>query len=98
IDAGGGWTFTYNATGQQATSAVGNVENIYDGDGLRIKKREDGATTYYLRSSVLGGQIVAEIASNGDWARGYVYFGGELLAVQQQAGVFWIHEDPLVKS
>jgi len=25
-DAGGGWTFTYDATGQQATSAVGNCK------------------------------------------------------------------------
>jgi len=93
----GGWTFTYDATGQQATSAIGNVVNVYDGDRLRGKKTEYGVTTYYLRSTVLGGQVVAEIAPNGDWARGYVYLGGELLAVQQ-GGVFWVHQDPLVKS
>ncbi len=96
-DAGGGWAFTYDATGQQATSAIGNVQNVYDGDRLRGKKTEYGVTTYYLRSSVLGGQIVAEIAANSDWARGYVYLGSELLAVQQ-AGVYWVHEDPFVKS
>lgn len=96
-DAGGGWTFTYNANNQQATSAVNGVINVYDGDGFRGKKTESGGTVYYLRSTVLGGQIVAEIASNGDWARGYVYVGSELLAVQQ-AGVFWVHQDPVVKS
>lgn len=97
IDAGGGWTFTYDATGQQATSAIGGVQNSYDGDWLRGKKTESGGTFYYLRSTVLGGQVVAEIAVNGDWARGYVYSDGELLAVQQ-GGVFWVHQDPLVKS
>ena len=97
IDAGGGWTFTYDATGQQVTSAVSSVTNVYDGERLRGKKTEGGTTFYYLRSSMLGGQIVAEIAANGDWARGFVYLGGELLAVQQ-AGVYWVHQDPVVKS
>jgi len=100
IDAGGGWTFTYDATGQQVTSAVGSMQNWYDGDRLRGKKKEYGATTYYLRSSVLGGVVVAELTELGAWARGYVYLGSELLAVQQpqQAGVYWVHQDPLVKS
>ncbi|HKG48728.1 MAG TPA: S8 family serine peptidase [Pyrinomonadaceae bacterium] len=96
-DAGGGWTFTYDATGQQATSAVGSVQNVYDGDRLRGKKTEYNATTYYLRSTALGGQVVAELAPNGSWTRGYVYLGGALLAVQQ-GGVYWVHQDPIVKS
>ena len=82
-DAGGGWTFTYDATGQQATSAVGNVQMFYDGDRLRGKKNENSVVTYYLRSSVLGGQVVAELTSGGAWSRGYVYLGGQVLAVQQ---------------
>jgi RHS repeat-associated protein len=45
----------------------------------------------------LGGQVVAEVAANGDWARGYVYLGSQLLAVQH-AGVYWVHQDPIVKS
>ena len=97
-DAGGGWTFTYDATGQQATSAVGSMQNVYDGNRLRGKKTESGVTTYYLRSSLLGGQIVAELAANGDWTRGYVYMGSELLAVQQGSAVNWVHQDPLIKS
>ncbi len=97
-DAGGGWTFTYDATGQQATSAIGGVQNVYDGNRLRGKKTEGGGTMYYLRSSVLGGQVVAEIASSGGWHRGYVYLGGEMLAVQQDLAVYWVHQDPVVKS
>jgi RHS repeat-associated protein len=95
-DAGGGWTFTYDATSRQTYSAVGNLQNWYDGDRLRSKKSENGAITYYIRSSVLGGQVVAEI-TNGVWVRGYVYLGGQLLAVQC-GGVYWVHQDPLVKS
>ena len=54
----------------------------------------------FLRSSVLGGQVVAEIDYVGglwQWWRGYVYAGSQLLAVQQ-GGVFWMHEDPVTKS
>jgi len=96
-DAGGGWTFTYDATGQQATSAMYNLQQYYDGDRLRGKKVESGVATYYLRSSVLGGQVIAEINGSGAWVRGYVYLGGEMLAVQQ-GGVYWMYQDPVAKS
>ena len=55
----------------------------------------------FLRSSVLGGQIFAEIDYvNGSWqwTRGYVYQGSQLLAVQQSGAVYWMHEDPVTKS
>jgi RHS repeat-associated protein len=95
----GGYNFTYDVTGQQATASSAGylLEQYYDGDGLRVKKKENNAPTYYLRSSVLGGQVVAEINGAGGWQRGYVYLGGELVAVQQ-GGVYWVHQDPLVKS
>ena len=96
-----GQTFTYDATGQQATASCSySLLQSYDGDGLRVKKNDNGAQTYYLRSSVLGGQVVAEIvwaSVSWQWNRGYVYLGSQLLAVQQ-AGVFWMHEDPVTKS
>jgi RHS repeat-associated protein len=63
-------------------------------------KNDNGAQTYYLRSSVLGGQVVAEISwasVSWQWNRGYVYLGAQLLAVQQ-GGVYWMHEDPVTKS
>ena len=91
-------TFTYDATGQQATASSGSLQQFYDGNGLRGKKVDNGLTTYYLRSSVLGGQVVAEMSSAGAMQRGYVYLGGDLLAVQQSNAVSWVHQDPLVKS
>jgi hypothetical protein len=81
----GGQTFTYDATGQQAYASTTALTQHYDGDRLRVKKEEQGATTYYVRSSVLGGRVVAEIGQwNGgwEWTRGYVYLGGQLLALQ----------------
>jgi RHS repeat-associated protein len=77
---------------------MNNVQMFYDGDRLRGKKSENGIVTYYLRSSVLGGQVVAELNSGGGWMRGYVYLGGEILAVQQNVAVSWMHQDPVAKS
>ena len=95
----GGSVFTYDATGQQATASYSGylLQQYYDGDRLRVKKSENSIATYYLRSSVLGGTVVAEIASTGTWQRGYVFLGSQLLAVQQ-GGVYWVHQDPVVKS
>ena len=67
----------------------------------RVKAAQGAAapvTTYYLRSTVLGGQVVAELNGSGIWVRGYVYLGGQLLAVQQNGAVSWMHEDPVAKS
>ena len=66
-----------------------------------MKKNDNGDVVYYIRSSVLGGQVVAEVRNWGggwSWSRGYVYWpSGELLAVQQ-GGVRWVHRDPVAKS
>ena len=97
----GGQHFTYDATGQQTFVDWTNLQQFYDGDGLRVKRTEDGTyPALYLRSSVLGAQVIAEIDYvNGtwQWQRGYVYSGSQLLAVQQ-GGVFFVHEDPVTKS
>jgi RHS repeat-associated protein len=74
-----------------------SLAQSYDGNGVRVKKVENGATTLYLRSSVLGGQVVTEMNGAGSWTRRYVYLGSQLLAVQN-AGVYWMHEDPVTKS
>lgn len=88
---------SYDATGQQTYASTLGLMQSYDGDRLRGKKTENGITTYYLRSSVLGGQVVAEINSSGGWTRGYVYLGGQMLAIQY-GGVNWVHQDPITKS
>jgi len=95
-----GQTFTYDATGQQATASYGgySLQQYYDGDRLRVKKVENGTPTSYLRSSVLGGQVVAELNSSGVRSRGYVYLGGNILAVPQNNQVSWIHQHPVAKS
>jgi RHS repeat-associated protein len=93
--------YTYDATGQQATAnALGGyqLQQFYDGNGLRAKKSDAGAVTYYLRSTVLGGQIVAEMDYSGNFARGYTYAGADLLTVQQSGHLYWVHEDPFTKS
>jgi len=91
-------TYTYDATGQQTYASGTALTQSYDGDGLRVKKVESGTTTYYLRSSVLGGQVISEIGSSGGLQRGYVYFGNQLLAIQQSNQVSWVHQDPVTKS
>src|SRR5205807_417827 len=47
---------------KDAWTALANsaIIQAYDGDGLRVKKTEYSGTTFYLRSSVLGGQVIAE--------------------------------------
>jgi RHS repeat-associated protein len=106
ITADGGYNFSYDATGQQASASNGSysLQQYYDGDSLRVKKYDNGDTIYYLRSSVLGGQVVAEIygggvsySGSGWWLRGYVYLGNQMLATQA-GGVNWVHQDPVSKS
>jgi hypothetical protein len=87
----------YDAMGQQTYASTNGLTQSYDGDGLRVLKRENTAPTYYLRSSVLGSQVVAELTASNYWARGYVYLGGQMLAVQA-GGVFWVQTDPVTKS
>ncbi|HKO42931.1 MAG TPA: RHS repeat-associated core domain-containing protein [Pyrinomonadaceae bacterium] len=93
-------SFTYDATGQQVYASATGLAQSYDGDRLRVKKIESGASTYYLRSTVLGGQVIAELNATGGWTRGYVYLGGQMVALQGGTGgqVSWVHQDPVTKS
>jgi hypothetical protein len=79
--------YGYDATGQQvgATNQISGyyLNQSYDGDGLRALKNDNGVVIYYLRSSVLGGAVVAELDGSGGFSRGYFYRGDQLLAVQQ---------------
>jgi hypothetical protein len=82
-----------------ATYGGYSLQQAYDGDRLRIRKVENGQTTYYLRSSVLGGQVVSEVDSSGAWQRGYVYGPtGNLLAIRRVGGVPWVYQDPVTKT
>src|SRR2546430_2602986 len=52
-----GYFNTYNASNQQTQAESGSyiLAQYYDGDGLRTIKYDNGPTTLYLRSTVLGG-------------------------------------------
>jgi hypothetical protein len=55
----------------------------YDGDGASVYEVASGVTTYHVRSSALGGQIVEELNNSGQKTVGYVCLpGGQLLATQ----------------
>jgi Tol biopolymer transport system component len=76
-----------------------NQSTGYDGDGLRVSEVASGVSTYYLRSSVLGGAIVEELNSSGQKNVGYVTLpGGQLLATQRiqtpDQIVTWKHNTP----
>ncbi len=94
--------FTYDAEGQQASALTYfglAVNGWYDGDRLRVRKQDGGATTLYVRSSVLGGAVVAELTGAGAWQRGYVYGGGgEVIAIRTPEGMRWVHQDPATKT
>jgi YD repeat-containing protein len=81
-----------------------------DGDGAVVKQVDtetmhgsaEGditttATTFFVRSSVLGGKVVMENNSETG-VRGFVYLGNEVLASQLTVGTFeslkWEHRDP----
>jgi RHS repeat-associated protein len=46
----------------------------------------------------LGGQVVSELNGSGVFQRGYVYLGSQMLAIQQNNQVSWVHQDPVTKS
>lgn len=81
---GGG---SYDAAGRK-TSGPFIISLSYDGDG-RFMRREEvhgfptySRTTYFIRSSVLGGKVVTEVDSSGQKQQAYVYANGELLVKQ----------------
>ncbi len=67
-----------------------------------MKRTENQAsqttTAYYLRSSVLGGQIITELNTQGQKQKGYVFLGGQVLARQENNAVTWKHENPMTGS
>jgi YD repeat-containing protein len=91
------FTYAYDAAGRlvSAIQPGSTITQTYDGDGLKIKRVENGAITYFLSSSVLGGQIVAELNQSGARVRNYVYAGGSKPLVKQEGNdVQWEYQDP----
>ena len=76
----------------------------YDGDGQQVKRvqtrqtnsNQPGVdTTYYLRSSVLGGQVITDYDVQGARKNGYVYAGGSLVYEQVGSQSRWHVTNPL---
>jgi RHS repeat-associated protein len=98
VDDGWGQHFQYDAASRQTSDGV-HVGQAFDGDGLRARKVDYNVTTFYLRSSILGGQVVSELDANGNWQRGYVSGGNEMIAIQSNSeGIRWVHADPITKK
>ncbi|MGH9970022.1 MAG: DUF4214 domain-containing protein [Pyrinomonadaceae bacterium] len=103
-------SYTFDAAGRQtfmtAPQVLWNGNQItvsqtsaYDADGAKVCETASGVTTYYLRSSVLGGQIIEEINSSGQKNIGYVYLpSGKKLAVQSYGNVAWKQTTPLATT
>jgi YD repeat-containing protein len=101
-DAAGSNTYVNNTFTGAYTGAFG-----YDGDGRLIKTVEttwDNAslsyiteTKHFVRSSVLGGQVLTELLEGQSWAT-YVYAGTEVIArewgLPPYATVSFDHKDP----
>jgi YD repeat-containing protein len=88
---------TYDAAGQLTliSSSSLNMNQYFDGDGQRVKMTEPNVATYYVRSSVLGGQVIEDVDGSGNKQSGYVYIGGKVVAEQASNGfVGFVHEDP----
>lgn len=76
----------------------------YDGDGRMVRiaatVSPDGGTpstgtTYRIRSSVLGGQIVTEVLPDGSRERTNIFAGGSHVATHTDGTpVYWHHADP----
>jgi YD repeat-containing protein len=100
--------YSYDAAGHNvslfgAASNNRTISVVYDGDGAVTKRTEtqqntQASLTYYVRSSVLGGRIVAELNQSGQKQKGYVFANGEVLAEQVNNGVNWRHENPITGS
>jgi hypothetical protein len=103
-DADGNWLsganrqHTYDAAGRSSTTSWtsgGYFNEFYDGDGRRVKAVEPNLVTYYLRSTVLGGQVIEELTSSGAKQQALIYAGQKVIGHDWANGnVSLLHEDP----
>src|SRR5207253_9650124 len=64
----------YDAAGRNLKVQSGNstITAAFDGDSQVMKRTEPGVATYYLRSSVLDGQVIADVNGAGQKMMGYI--------------------------
>jgi len=97
MTVGMGQSFSYDGANRLKTAGNGNSAYGYDGDGLRVKKSENGATIYYIKSTALR-QMAIEVSSAGV-QRAYVNLRNRPVAMQATDGQFyWLHSNLLGSS
>jgi hypothetical protein len=102
--------YKYDAAGsnvevRQVDDKVINSQ-LADGDGQVIKRMEQNlnvsgavTTSFYVRSSVLGGRVIAEVNTSGQKQKRNIYLGTEVLASEGAGGsISWKHDNPVTGS
>src|SRR6266851_7763325 len=92
---------SYEGSGAPAKQVQTTREGFYDDYGQwQVSTVE--TTSYYLRSTALGGKVVAELEPNGARMKNHLYAGGMELAqpfvYQNTTYVNWQHTDPVTGS
>jgi hypothetical protein len=91
---------TYDGTGAPGKQVQTTRSGLYTDDGFEVST--EVATTYYLRSSALGGKVVAELNTQGLHVTNHIYAGGMELAQHfpflGSGAVNWLHTDPVTGS
>ncbi|MBX3290399.1 MAG: hypothetical protein KF855_13760 [Acidobacteria bacterium] len=107
----------YQAVPSPNLDQTQTIAQTYDGDGLSVKRVDTNdwfstfptsnsgtitSTEYYVRSSVLNGQIVTKLDEEAEKKVTFVYGGSGVLAEQrviwETPGVYWRHEDTVTGS
>jgi YD repeat-containing protein len=90
--------------GNPVQTTITTIDAFYDGDGQQVKRVETkqvnsqpptSGSTYYLRSSVLGGQVVTEYDAQGARQKSYVYGAGALIASSSNGTLSWLYNNPV---
>jgi RHS repeat-associated protein len=90
----GNHTYSYDAENRITQVDGGNTAAyVYDGAGKRVLKTTNGLTVQYIYD--LGGHVVTEESSAGQWNRGEVYAGGEHLVTYNHWKTYFIAADAL---
>lgn len=103
-----GYVYQYDAAlrATYVTNYNLSITQTYDGDGFSIKRVENyeysnppvAETTYYVRSSVLGGRVIREVNPQGQSSIRPVYANGQLVAFQGSSHLAWVHFSPVTGS
>jgi YD repeat-containing protein len=93
------FTQSYDGDGQSAVRTEASWQVLNGGQSYSTYSASDGSgTCYYVRSSVLGGAVVADLASDGAGGllkrRYYFYAGGARVARGEFGSIYYEHAVP----